>query len=649
MRQRILVANRGEIARRIFATASRLGHQTVAVFAEPDAAAPFVADADESVGIGPAALSESYLSIDKILQAATVANASAIHPGYGFLSENPAFAKAVVDAGLIWVGPSPNVIAAMGSKIQARRLAVTADVDVIPGFDSSQDAHELATAATAIGYPVLIKASGGGGGKGIRIANTAADFAKALNEAKTEAARTFGDDRVIVERYVDSPRHIEVQIVGDKHGSIIHLGTRDCSVQRRYQKLFEEAPARGLDTSIVDAMTSAAVRMATSVGYDSAGTVEFVVDGTTGEFFFLEMNTRLQVEHPVTELVTGIDLVELQIRVAQGEPLGIDQADVTITGHAIEARLNAEDWTAGFIPQTGTVNHVAIPGGARWDSSIEAGSVISPHYDPMIAKLIVGGRDRDDAMARMRHALDELLIVGVSTTAGFHRWLLDQPQLIDGQITTRFLDDTDLPAADDVAGAADLAAAAWREAVRANRANSPWSSTGSKRLTPHINTATLGLIDLLGHTYDAATLPSTPLLSAANGRPQPFPADGRDNTNPAWVDIASRTVAVNHEGQSHTFSVVARTERWAPDDADKRAASGAITAPFPAVVADVLVSPGDDVASDDPLVVIEAMKMLHTLAAPGPGRVASVSVTVGDQVESAQVLVTFDTPQEDDR
>ncbi len=629
MSQRILVANRGEIARRIFATASRLGHQTVAVFAEPDAAAPFVADAGQSVRIGPAALNESYLSIDKILEAAIATNASAVHPGYGFLSENSAFAKAVVDAGLIWVGPSPDVIAAMGSKIEARRLAFAAGVAVIPGFDTSQDADDLAAAAGEIGYPVLVKASAGGGGKGIRVANTADDFAKALTEAKTEAERTFGDDRVIVERYVDSPRHIEVQIVGDKHGSIIHLGTRDCSVQRRYQKLFEEAPALGLDASIVDAMTTAAVQMATSVGYDSTGTVEFVVDGTTGEFFFLEMNTRLQVEHPVTELVTGIDLVELQIRVAQGEPLGIDQADITITGHAIEARLNAEDWTAGFIPQTGTVSHVAIPAGARWDSSVEAGSVISPHYDPMIAKLIVDGRDRDDAMARMRQALDELLIVGVPTTAGFHRWLLEQRQLVDGQITTRFLDEADLPAADDVSGAAEFAATAWRKAVRAHRPNSPWSSTGSKRLTPHVSSATLGLVDLFGNTYDAAPTTRAPAVS--------------------WVDIASRTVAVNHDGQSHTFSVVARTERWAPDDADKRAASGAITAPFPAVVAEVLVSPGDDVASDDPLVVIEAMKMLHTLAAPGPGRVASVNVAVGDQVESAQVLLTFDTPQEDDR
>ena len=429
---RILIANRGEIARRVIRTAERLGHETVAVFADPDAAAPFVRDADHAVRIGPAALAESYLSIENLLAAAADTRADAVHPGYGFLSENAEFAQAVLDAGLIWIGPKPDAIATMGSKIEARRLAAEARVPIIPGFSDSQDPAELEAAADRIGYPILVKAAAGGGGKGIRIAETPADFHGALTEAVTEAERSFGDGRVIVERYITRPRHVEVQVVGDKLGTVIELGTRECSVQRRYQKLVEEAPAPNLPESTERGLRKAAVRLADSIGYDSTGTVEFVVDDETGDYFFLEMNTRLQVEHPVTEEITGLDLVELQLRAATAQPIGVAQDAVTFTGHAIEVRINAEDATNDFAPQTGQITVLEVPDSVRWDSAVESGSVITPHYDPMIAKLIVHGSNRDATIGRLADALDHLLLGGLVANGGFHRWLIDRPEFRAG-------------------------------------------------------------------------------------------------------------------------------------------------------------------------------------------------------------------------
>ena len=425
---RILIANRGEIARRVIRTAKRLGHETVAVYADPDATAPFVADADHAVRIGPASLAESYLSSDQLLAACADTGADAVHPGYGFLSENADFAQAVLDAGLVWIGPRPGAIATMGSKIEARRLAAEARVPIIPGFSDSQEPDDLAAAAERIGYPVLVKAAAGGGGKGIRIAETPAHFAHALSEAVTEATRSFGDGRVIVERYITRPRHVEVQVVGDKHGTVIELGTRECSVQRRYQKLVEEAPAPNLPDSTETGLRTAALRLAESIGYDSTGTVEFVVDDETGDYFFLEMNTRLQVEHPVTEAITGLDLVELQIRAATSLPLGVAQDSVAFAGHAIEVRINAEDATNDFAPQIGQVTVLDVPDSVRWDAAIELGSTITPHYDPMIAKLIVHAATREAAIARLRDGLDRLLLGGIVTNGGFHRWLVDRPE-----------------------------------------------------------------------------------------------------------------------------------------------------------------------------------------------------------------------------
>ena len=628
MTMHLLIANRGEIARRVIRTAHRLGHTTVAVFAEPDANAPFVHEATTAVQIGPAALAESYLSTSAILSAAAQEGADAVHPGYGFLSENAAFARAVIAAGLTWVGPAPDAIDRMGSKIEARRLATSAGVPIIPGFDESQDPADLAAAAASIGFPVLCKAAAGGGGKGIRIANNASEFEGALHEAMAESQRSFGDSAMIVERYIQRPRHVEVQVVGDKHGTVIELGTRECSVQRRYQKLLEEAPAPQLDDGTRLGLRAAAANLARSIGYDSTGTVEFVVDDETGAYFFLEMNTRLQVEHPVTEAITGLDLVELQLVVASDNPLPLGQDDVTFTGHAIEARINAEDASNDFAPQTGTVSHLSVPTSVRWDSGIDDGSEISPHYDPMVAKLIVHDSTRTAALQSLGRALDELLIGGLVTNSGFHRWLIEQPPVVAGRVTTRFLDDTDVPADAGSAIAASMAAALWDRARAASVTTGPWTSGRGRRFTPHTPRPTLGLVDLYGDRHDAADAVVAPTAG--------------------HVDLETKTVVVNVDGQSHTYQVLTRSEQWAPDDATGHGSAGAIVAPFPAVVTEVHVAPGDHVGAGDAVVVIEAMKMLHTLSASGPGIVDEVRVAPGDQTTSKQILVTFQpTPEAD--
>jgi acetyl/propionyl-CoA carboxylase alpha subunit len=444
---RILIANRGEIARRIIRTAHRLGHETVAAYADPDRNAPFVHEATMSFRLGPADLSASYLSVERMLAAILATGADAVHPGYGFLAENGTFARAVIGAGCAWIGPNPDAVDSMGSKIEARRLAAAANVPIIPGYDASQELADLAAAADRIGYPVLVKAAAGGGGKGIRIVHEAAGFDAALHEASSEAERSFGDGAMIVERYIQRPRHVEVQIVGDRHGSVLHFGTRECSVQRRYQKVLEEAPAPNLPDATRAGLHASAVQLAKAIGYDSAGTVEFIVDDESGDYFFLEMNTRLQVEHPVTESVTGIDLVELMIRSAAGEPLTISQDMITFSGHAFEARINAEDPANGFAPQIGTVSHLTVPEWVRWDSAIVEGDEITSFYDPMIAKLVVDGVDRPTARRRLARALDQLVVGGLVTNTGFHRWLIEQPPIVAGRVTTRFLDETELPAA----------------------------------------------------------------------------------------------------------------------------------------------------------------------------------------------------------
>ena len=626
---KLLVANRAEIASRVFATARRLGWRTVAVWAEPDREAPFVAEADESCCIGPAALDRSYLNADAILAAAHETGADAVHPGYGFLSENAAFAHAVTEAGLVWIGPHPEAIAQMGAKIEARALAEAAGVPTIPGASGG----DLAAAADQIGFPVLVKASAGGGGKGIRIVHSAGDFDAALGEARTEALRSFGDDRVIVERYISRPRHVEVQVVGDRHGSVIHLGTRDCSSQRRYQKLIEEAPAPNLPAATRDGLHEAAVALARHIGYDNAGTVEFIVDAASGEFFFLEMNTRLQVEHPVTEAITGLDLVELQLRAATGEPLGLGQSDVTFTGHSIEARINAEDPYDGFSPRAGPVRHLSVPDGVRWDASVSAGSEVTPYYDPLIAKLIVTRADRASALDALRDALDELVVGPVPANAGFLRWLTDMGALRSGEMTTNVIDALgpaemgEPPSSDN---AAPAAAAAWMARLRSQRAAqtaSPWSALGFFRLTEHRAEAAVLLRDSAGELHEVAA-------GALNG------AGTEALATASSADASS--VAVNIAGHTVTFEVPERSDAWAPTATDDTGSVDAVAAPFPAVVVEVPVVIGDVVAAGDVVVVVEAMKMLHSLAAHGAGTVAEVRCSTGDAVEANQLLVTFE-------
>lgn len=474
---RVLVANRGEIARRVIRTMNDWGVESVAIFADPDANAPHVGEATTAERIGPAPLEESYLSIDAVIGAAARSGATHIHPGYGFLSERTDFANAVVDAGLTWIGPSPAAVASMGSKIEARKVAIESSVPVIPGFNDGQDEAELRSAADEIGYPILVKASAGGGGKGIRIAHSVDEFDIALTDARTEAMRSFGDDDVIVERYITRPRHIEVQIAADKHGNVIDLGTRECSVQRRYQKVIEEAPAPNLPDEVETSMRRSAVELASAIGYDSVGTVEFIVDAATNEFFFLEMNTRIQVEHTVTEEVTGVDLIALQTSVACGEvialaPQHFDRALQERPAHAFEVRVNAEDAWNGHVPQTGIVEQLHVPDGAdiRWDAAIVAGSEITPYYDSMIGKLIISGSTRLEALSRLEAALEHLHVSGVTTNIDFHRWLIQQPELRAGQITTRFLDETPLPASTPFDGTEKC---------------SPWHNRTGRRLTPH--------------------------------------------------------------------------------------------------------------------------------------------------------------------
>ena len=531
----------------------------------------------------------------------------------------------------------------MGSKIEARRLAEAAGVPTIPGYERSQDPAELAEAAAEIGFPVLVKAAAGGGGKGIRIVREAAGFPAALEEAASEAERAFGDAAVIVERYVERARHVEVQVVGDKHGQVIDLSTRECSVQRRYQKLLEEAPAPNLGDATLKGLREAARGLSRSMGYDSAGTVEFVVDDASGEFFFLEMNTRLQVEHPVTEAITGLDLVALQLASAEGEPLPLCQDEVRFRGHAIEVRINAEDAAAGFAPQIGRVTALRVPPGVRFDSGIELGSSITPHYDPMVAKLIVEAPDRAAALRRLERALDELLIGGLVTNAGFHRWLVRQAPVVEGRVTTSFLDGADVPGDFGEEPALELAARAWEGARAAARSVGPWSALASFRMTPHRPACSVALADRHGEVHEVAVAGDVPAL----GTHLESEIDGVRRRIPAQVDLESRAIAVNLGGQTHSFRALSRSEHWAPSAAEGHGAAGATVAPFPAIVTETPVAPGDEVVAGDVVVVIEAMKMLHSLAASGPGRVDEVRVVVGDSVESGQVLVTYQREDED--
>ena len=481
----VLIANRGEIAVRIVRGARECGIRSIAVYSEADRLGAHVLEADEAYCIGPAPSSESYLRGDALIALALELGAEAIHPGYGFLAERADFAGAVEDAGLVFVGPAPSTMAAMGDKTEARRRMADAGVPIVPGLtEAIADPDEAARAAKEIGFPVLLKASAGGGGKGMRVVSEPAEVERAFEAAAREALGAFGDGSIYLERYLDRPRHIEIQVLGDTHGNVVHLAERECSIQRRHQKLVEEAPSAVLTPGERTAMGETAVRAARAVDYRGVGTVEFLYQD--GEFFFLEMNTRLQVEHPVTELVTGIDLVEWQFRVASGEALTFAQEDVTISGHAIECRITSEDHLGGFLPSTGVISHLEIPSGpgVRWDGGVLQGSEVSLHYDPLLAKLIVHDAHRDAAIARMARALDELVVTGVETCAPFHRLVMDEPDFRRGDLTVRYVEEhpqlLEVAAPEDELVAAAIAAALLEEEHRRHRAPRIGGSAGGQ-------------------------------------------------------------------------------------------------------------------------------------------------------------------------
>jgi acetyl-CoA carboxylase biotin carboxylase subunit len=652
--ERLLIANRGEIARRIVRTCRRLGIATVAVYSDADRSAAHVRDADEAVRIGPAAPTASYLDVDAVVRAALDTGCDAVHPGYGFLAENAAFARAVTGAGLTFVGPTPEVIELMGDKAAAKRHLAAAGVPVVPGEDRDDlDDQALLAAAADVGFPLLVKAVAGGGGKGMRTVEHPDHLPDALASARREAAAAFGDDRVILERRITRPRHVEIQVMADHHGSVVHLLERECSIQRRHQKVVEEAPSPALTPALRAAMGDAAVTAAAAVGYRGAGTVEFLVDGTTLDaddptFAFLEMNTRLQVEHPVTELVTGLDLVELQLRVAAGAPLPLTQDDVRADGHAIEVRLYAEDPTS-HLPQTGTIVGLEVPtgDGIRLDSGVEVGDVVSSHYDPMLAKLIVHATDRDRACDRLREVLAATSVRGVITNLPLLAAIAEVPAFRTGELSTSFLDDHLAgwqPPAPSGPALAAAALAVVQDAVRTDGAGpaAPAASVfvriGPLRVGGGGTPVLLRAPDGTTHDLEVRREGDTEVVRR-DGAPLDTPAADAVRTSVTASRDGRTTVWVHADGTTHHLEVLAATH-WA--DAAAPTGHASFTAPMPGSVLGLPVAAGDHVAAGATLVVVEAMKMEHPVTAPTAGTVSVVHVAVGDAVDAGAVLVEFD-------
>lgn len=636
MFRKILIANRGEIACRIIRTARGMGVRTVAVYSDADARALHVAQADEAVRLGPAPVADSYLRGDLIIQAALDTGAEAIHPGYGFLSENPDFVDDVVAAGLTFIGPSADAIRAMGLKDAAKALMHRAGVPIVPGYHGTNQTPDfLACEADQISYPVLIKAVAGGGGKGMRLVERAGDFAEHLASAQAEARTAFGNADVLIEKYVTAPRHIEVQVFGDGTEAV-HLFERDCSLQRRHQKVIEEAPAPGMTAAVRAAMGDAAVKVAKAIGYAGAGTVEFIVDGSEGlrtdGFWFMEMNTRLQVEHPVTEAVTGVDLVEWQLRVAAGEPLPARQADLAITGHAFEARLYAEDVPAGFLPATGVVEHLAFPATARIDSGVTAGDDISPWYDPMIAKVTVHGPDRTQALQHLSAALDATEVAGTVTNLDFLRRLARVPAFVSGDVDTGMIArHSDTICRKAVPPARDIAIAA---AHAANLPDQPL--TGFALWDPLQRQISLQhgeeIIDIAltvrsGTSCDVLVGDTVVTLHRRAGH----------WGSPAILHGGCVTV---FGAESLTFEIIDPLSR-----VDTATGGDTVLAPMPGLVHDVAVATGQWVEQGARLVVLEAMKMEHVLRAPRSGRIASITVATGDQVTAGALIVSLEAEE----
>jgi 3-methylcrotonyl-CoA carboxylase alpha subunit len=649
----ILIANRGEIACRVIRTARRLGLRTIAVHSEADAEALFVQMADEAYLIGPAPARESYLDADKILAVARQSGAACIHPGYGFLSENAEFADACAAAGIVFVGPPASAIRAMGLKDAAKALVEKASVPVVPGYHGAeQEVGFLAKEAERIGYPVLIKAVAGGGGKGMKKVDRPEDFADALSSAQREGKSAFGDARVLVEKYVLAPRHVEIQVFGDSHGNVVHLYERDCSLQRRHQKVIEEAPAPGMTDEVRAAMGKAATEAAKAVGYVGAGTVEFIADGREGlkadRFYFMEMNTRLQVEHPVTEAITGLDLVELQLKVAAGEPLGFSQADVTATGHAVEARLYAEDPEKGFLPSTGKLWALQFPegDGIRVDTGVEAGDTVTPYYDPMIAKIIAHGATRNEALDKLAQALGETVVAGPRSNLAFLKKLAEAEGFRTGPFDTGFIDRNieALGAVPQPLDAAAVAAAALQleedrqeigviaaaERVE-GEARSPWLVADAFSLLPRLPLGLPLLVD--GEKVEAriewheeGARVSLPGHEIGEGEHEISLAQAEPGT---WLAL--------HRGRQTAVSLY---DPFAVDLDAAGGSGGVVKAPMHGKLVALFVQPGELVTKGQRLAIVEAMKMEHVLTAPRDGTVSEVVGQPGAQVaEGAKVVV----------
>ncbi len=624
----VLIANRGEIARRVIRTCKRLGVRTVAIYSQADAAALHAREADAAELIGPPLAKESYLRGDKIIAAAEKHGASAIHPGYGFLSENADFAEAVIDAGLIWIGPDPCSIRAMGLKDAAKKLMADAGVPTTPGYlGEDQSQERMGEEADKIGYPVLIKAVAGGGGKGMRKVEKASEFKALLASAKREAAAAFGDDTVLLEMYVQSPRHIEVQVFGDRRGDIVHLFERDCSLQRRHQKVIEEAPAPGMDEATRKAVTDAAVLAARAVNYVGAGTVEFIADASGGlradRIWFMEMNTRLQVEHTVTEEITGQDLVEWQLRVASGEKLPLAQEELKIKGHAVEARLYAEDPSSGFLPSTGELRILNLPLSARIESAVEQGDAVTPFYDPMIAKIVASGEDREKAIAALREACGQVECFGVKTNAGFLARCLAEPDFISGAVDTAFIANR----------SERLAPRPAPDEAMANRAADALVERPepASRLTDQHA--------LFGFRLNAPAQTAVRMLCDGQSVRGYFSREDRAvRLERAWEEGARRHVLLFENGEAYEFTL----DSGERAEGEVAIGDGAINSPMPGKIVSVMVNRSAGVKKGDALIVLEAMKMEHTLIAPFDAKVVELMAKAGDQVSEGVLLVRLE-------
>ena len=664
MFSKILIANRGEIACRVARTARRLGVRTVAVYSDADARALHVELCDEAFRLGPPAARESYLNGEAIIRIARESGAQAIHPGYGFLSENESFAAACAQAGIVFIGPPPSAIASMGSKSAAKTLMAEAGVPLVPGYHGDdQSPAVLAREAEKIGYPVLIKATAGGGGKGMKIADDASGFGAALASAQREARASFGDDRVLIEKYLTAPRHIEIQIFADTHGSVVYLFERDCSVQRRHQKVIEEAPAPGMTRERRKAMGDAAVVAARSIGYVGAGTVEFIAE-QDGTFHFMEMNTRLQVEHPVTEMITGIDLVEWQLRIASGEPLPKQQHELAINGHAIEARLYAEDPERGFLPSIGRLVHWRMPAASprvRVDAGVRAGDSISPYYDPMLAKLIVWGEDRDRACEEMVSALHDCQVVGVATNVAFLERLVAHEAFASGRLDTGLIEThraalfpspSPTPERALIIAAlgeyAELASQTGAHGTASGDPHSPWNATdawwnGSATHAIKLMFAdgdSRHPIDIRPQQHGHLRLRVGDRQLEASGARE----NGRLTVAADGATLIADVVRVGDDRWVFAPGLRCRLTRVDPlaHAGEDEAPSGHLMAPMSGTIVSVLVKPGERVAKGRALIVLEAMKMEHTIAAPMAGVIAAVNYGVGDRVPEGADMVDLD-------